>query len=431
MNKGVIFWTIWSAVVGGAVVCYFVLVQPQISENRVKTQQRDLLAARLIKVDKIDGVIDADATGQIRSMAKKMAEGGKGIDQDLQQKLFPAALGELVLTDDKKVVLTDLDKKIHGLYALTEPKNLKKIPNRTNVTAREDEVKVLQQERAKFVESFGKGQFGVDPLKDFQPAPPDQIDRFRQWVVGNADIPGQDQKIDRMLVEKLGEGCMKFCESRTGSGQPLEWLEDGRCSGYIDAKSETRQLVLNRLVLRRLVLMAAARASAPTQTLVSDKYGPNGLQSERETKQRRVQKIERLEFLDGAAAAGDPTKGFLAARNTRYLQAGLKAPMAQDNPCPYKPNGFKLEVRCHPAVVTSLISEIEKIGEVENRPFACWVERVVVTRPSKPDWRADAVLEKPENLPREDGGNRLHEWPVSVEILVVVPEFDEKLDKEP
>jgi hypothetical protein len=434
VKKGVIFWLVWAVVIAAAGAVYLVLVHPKLSENATKRQHRDLFYARLTELKDDIGEVKSPSD-TIRRYSEKLAMGvdrKKFTENELKyEKLFPESL-----------LPRDTDKKLYMIYPLNN--NSSRIPNEADVKARKQEEEGLTAERQKFVESFKEMQFAVDQTlapgdnKDFQPAPPKDNFLFMQWVIGSAERSGQDQLIDQLLEAKLGKGCMSLQKSDIEApGSACTWKSDGRCSGYIEDKPETRQLVLKRLVLRRLALMAAARAGAPVETLLPDKYDGKRLESNTTVVQRKVQYIDALEFLDGDLRATDPARAFVPARNNRFAAAGLSAPTGKDNPVPYKPNGFLLRLRCHPAVIPSVIAELEKIGSAEvdgerKRPFTCWVERVLIERPGKLDWRPDAVMLKSDKLPR-DGGNRYHEWPVAAEILAVVPEFDleDKLDPKP
>ncbi|HOX08268.1 MAG TPA: hypothetical protein PK280_17875 [Planctomycetota bacterium] len=399
MNKGMVFWAVWTVIVGGSLAAYFLLIHPKVVENEQKVLHRDLLAARLTSVSEpINGVSQPSTT--IRKWAEKLATKNEGKLTDEEKKLGEA-LPESLLS-------RDVDKAIYKLYPLTG--NLKDIPNKNAVKACEIVAKDIDEERAEFLKSFKAMQFAVDVArgkgnKDFDPPPPVDHLEFLQWVVGAQGKAGQDQKSDQMLEAALGKGCMDFRQSVIDRSSTCTWLEDGRWSGYAEDKKEVTDLILKRLLLRRLIFQAVCRAKADVSTLVNDSFEDGRLQSKSEMRERRVQGIDSLAFIDTAGTKAQP-KGL-----------------------PYRPNGFVIKVKCHAAVVPDLIAKIERIGEAENRPFACWVERLVVERPlGKPDWRTDVPLLKPSDLPR-DGGHRYHEWPVVAEMMVIVPEFDEKLDR--
>jgi hypothetical protein len=390
-------------------------VKPKLDENQTKLEHRDLLAARLTSSG-----LEALST-KIRTLAPKPKDKLSVEDK----KLFP-----------ENLVPAEVDERISYLYPLY--KNSKIIPNERWAKEKAKEDENLLAERKRFVEEFSRAQFALNTVldserriktgKDFDPDPPEDPDIFRQWVMGRE---GQDHKIDEAFEKAMdAKGCIKLCESRMGlPGGTCDWLEDGRCSGYIEKKD--REQVLRRLVLRRVILSAVARAQAPVVTLKDEKYDEktNRLYEQQINKSeiRRVQMVDGLVFLDGDSKVTDPAKGFQAARNARFSMGAL--PQLGKEPVPYRPSGFSLRVKCHLAVVPALMREIERIGEVENRPFACWVERVLIERPAgKPDWKADEAA--PQEVPA-DGGNRYHEWPVNVDLLVVVPEFDEKADPLP
>jgi hypothetical protein len=414
VNKGVIFWIIWVAVVAVAGAFYFAAVKPKLDENQTKIEHRDLLAARLTELDK---------TGKIKTLAPKLATRDKFSPED--KKLFPE---NLVPTED--------DQRIAYLYPLL--KNRAEIPNERKAKYKKEEDEKLVAERKRFVGEFGGMQFALNAFldgerkiktaRDFDPDPPADPDLFRQWVMGRE---GQDHKIDEAFEKAMGgKGTIKLCESRMGlPGGSCDWLEDGRCSGYIEEKKEVREQVLKRLVLRRVILNAVARAQAQVITLQDESYDEktNKLVQQKKPETRRVQSVESLVFLDGDSRVNDSAKGFQAARNTRFSMGAL--PQLAREPVPYRPNGYNLRVKGHLAVVPALMRELERISEAESRPFACWVERVLIERPAgKPDWKADDPV--PQEIPI-DGGTRYHEWPVSVDLLVVVPEFDEKMDPLP
>jgi hypothetical protein len=427
----------WAAAIVAAGAVYMVLVHPKLMENSAKRQHRDLFFARMQKLDGAVGGVQ-NPSDTIRTYTEKQVRGDRSLNDS--EKAYAELAKAYAERFPDKVFSLDVDKKIYMLYPLGN--NSSKIPNDSDLKASKAKDEALAAERQKFVEAFKGLQFSVDKTlerdnKDFQPAPPRDNYLFIQWVMGNATQLGQDQKIDQMLEEKLGKGCMNFQRSEIlQPGSPCEWKSDGRCSGYIEDKEEVRSLVLKRLVLRRLVLGAVARAAAPVQTVVGDDYeAGKKLKSRTDVRLRHVQFVDALEFLDGDARATDPNRAFVPARNMRFAAAGLQAPTAKDNPVPYKPHGFALKVKCHPAVVPSLLSELERIGKSDEggekqRPFACWVERVLIERAGRPEWSQTAPVVKPDRLPR-DGGNRYHEWPVAVEILAVIPEFDEKLDPAP
>ena len=426
MSKGVIFWVVWVAVVAGAGVAYFTLVHPKVGENQTKLEHRDLLAARLTELKKTTSGLE-EPSAKIRSIAGKLARNEKlsAVEEKEKPQLFP-----------ENLVPGEVDARICYLYPLHN--NLRNIPNASFVDAKKKEDEDLLAERERFVKRFGTMQFAVDTAlapktnKDFDPAPPADPDIFRQWVMGK---DGQDRKIDQLFEEKAGKGGIKVCESRIGApGTSCDWLDDGRCSGYIDDRS--REQVLKRLVLRKLILMAVARAEAPVNTLVKEKYDKDKkkLDQQWDRVNRRVQMVEVLTFLEGDLQVSDPGKGFQAARNSRFGMASLQPPAKEK--IPYRPNGFSLRVKCHLAVVPALLRELETIGqpdksdpEKEVRPFTCWVERLLVERPTgRPDWRQEDPV--PRDLP-VDGGHRYLEWPVSVDILAVVPKFEEKEDPAP
>jgi len=432
VSKGVIFWLVWVAVVGAAGAAYFGLVHAKLGENQTKLDHRDLLAARLAQLNKTTSGLEEPST-KIRSIAGKLARGEKlsAVEEKEKPLLFPANL-----------VPGDVDARIGYLYPLHNNRTL--IPNASFVEGKKKEEADLIAERERFAKRFGEMQFAADMAlapktnKDFDPAPPADPDLFRQWVMGK---DGQDRKIDLMFEELAGKGCIKACESRMGaSGTACDWLDDGRCSGYIDDRS--RDLVLKRLVLRRLILMAVARAEAPVNTLLqkNEKYEEKYDKAKKKLDQqwvvvnRRVQMVENLTFLEGDPSVNDPNRGFLAAKNSRFGMASLQPPTREK--VPYRPNGFSLRVKCHLAVVPALIRELETIGQPDKahpdkevRPFTCWVERLQVERPmGKPDWRQE------DPVPRDvgaDGGHRYQEWPLNVDIVAVVPKFDEKDDPAP
>jgi hypothetical protein len=418
VKKGVIFWVGWTAVIAAAGVFYFMLVHPKLSENEVKVVRRNLMTARLTEVK--------DPIGDIKTPSKTIREYGARLAKGEKAKGDEQKVEQLAPESFRK---QGVDKRIYNLYPLNN--NLKRIPNNSAVAAKRLEDEGLLAERAAFARSFQDMMFAADAAKDFKPPPPAHSDLFRQWVTGRTD--GQDKLIDQMVEEKLGKGCMKFQDSRDGEpGTACEWLEDGRCSGYIDDRRD-RDLVLKRLLLRRLVLAAVTRASAPVRVATTDKYVlGQKLDTTWEVKQLQVQLIDELRFLDGDPKGRDPQRSFAMARALRFGHGGIKPPQPEDNPVPYRSSGFLLRFRCHAGVVPAVISQIERIGEVEHRPFCCWVERVVIGRPGgrTPDWRPDQPIKEKEDLGREDG-NRYAEWPVSVEVLVVVPEFDDKLDPLP
>jgi hypothetical protein len=416
VKKGQIFWIAWAAVVAAIGAFYFFVVYPKSSENSALYATQGGLAARFLP--------------------------GEALTKDIIKEAEAVAAGK---RPPGKVTLLAEDKLLWGIYPLSN--NLKKIPNEFTAKAKRDEDKALVEERGRFVERFKDYQFSVDLTlapgknRDFpEKAPPGDVDLFMDWVTRD---DGQDARTDKeflkIIAEREKDGEKKsapviiFQKSRAG-GQP-EWLEDGRFSGTVtrDEFPKVRPEILKRLVLRRLVLTALAQAEARVATL---QMNPEGVKKGSVAPQwkpvvRRVQFIEKISFLDA--------KRFVQERRARL---GGSVAVPKEVPLPYRATGVELRVKCHAAVVPALLKKLEEIGADHNRPFAFWVERLAVQRaPGKPDWepkeskadgeaKGEAKSALPDPLP-VDFGYRYGEWPVSVDILGVIPEFDETLDPLP
>lgn len=389
IGKNHFFWAGWALVVIATGVVYYVVVYPKAVEfGEIRTKQAKLYARLTDRGDDTKNVI---------------AEAGRK-----QPKKRPKA------DDGDQAILDWVDPLIRQYYPLS--RNLKELPGNagkgapanevSKAKAREIERSLLVAEREGFVrELFARQNFSVDPMKEFVPPPPGDPELFKQWLMGR---DGQDVKIDREFESMMdGRKCQAVEEARPqGSGGP-QWLIDGRCSGHVNEGD--RQLVFQRLVLRRLVLRAVARAKA-SALAPQDKTYANPKEA-----LRGVERVLEVKWLGHDE--------YVTARDYRFHSAGLTPP-ARDV-APYRCVGIELKVLCHLAVVPSLLGELENIGSAENRPFAFWAEGISIERArGKPDWRPGTILGGRPEVPPAGFGDRYHEWPVEVSIRGVVPQFD-------
>ena len=426
MKKGQVFWVVWAAVVAAAGVFYFLVVYPKSTENSNLYKEQSALAARFLSTE---DALTKDIVKEAEAKATGKRSPGKAA---------------LLLKDGE-------DGLLWRIYPLST--NLKKIPNEFTAKAKQEEDKALVDERGRFVERFKDYQFAVDQTlstqgknQDFLPAPPADVDLFMDWVTGG---DGQDARIDKEFTKLIEERekskdkeekkpPLPIIFQKSQPGGTCQWLDDGRFSGTVTGKefATVRPEILKRLVLRRLVLMALAKAEARVSTLKGE---PSDLEEHAaalkdeakaakafrwEPETRRVQFIEKITFLDA--------KQFTQERKGRLSGA---APSPKEDPQPFRTTGVELRVKCHPAVIPALLKKLEDMGTDNHRPMAFWVERLSVQRaPGKPDWaaksRGEAKVSLPDPLP-PDFGYRYVEWPVTVEILGVIPEFDETLDPLP
>ncbi len=421
MNKDYISWSILGAAVLVGVVVYLVVIGPMRAENRKLIEDKRFLAARFTPV-KVE-----DSSGEKRNLTdgiKQLASGRKAKRRKMSKKdvvkLQKKLLGipeetkkeDIPIEDMERVKVQAWDKKLYRLYPLSS--NRKKLPSPKLEKAKRAEDKALGAARLDFVKKhFSARSFRVDPAKDFKPGPPDHIGLFREWV------KAEDKRIDDAFLA-AGKGIeFKLLKDQVKlftPGRKLNWLNDGRVTGWIaDGRTKTpRDKVLKRLVLRRQILMALARARASVRRLKRVGGADGEVKEKEETETRGLDKIVSLVFKE-------PSSGFGTGRRRKV---------------PYAPNKVELTVSCHLAVVPALLRELEAIGKVrdqksgelvQQRPFCFWAGNMAVTRVT--GW--PAALSGSRDLNSERAYGRYFEWPVKVVISGVIPEFNQKLDPVP
>jgi hypothetical protein len=400
-----IFWGIWAVVVLAAGAVYLFVVSPMRDENRKLLREKQFLAARFLPLEETKRIQRVCAKSKADRARFKLTK-VKLQDGDAEQK-------------------RPFDTKLWKLYPLS--RNLARIPNRNFVDGKRDEDKALSAARRKFEAKLSKHNFAVNPKTDFKPVPPpfdkdanmtmerllsstsavregDKA-RFREWV------DKEDKQIDATF-QAAAKDC--FFKPQTAdllnpNNRGLRWLDDGRVTGFIN-ESGHMAVVLKRLMLRRQILMAVARAKAVVQRL---KKINGGARESANPEPRGVERVIRLYF------------------DRRY---GAPAPKR----VPYKPEKVELTVSCHLAVVPALLRQLEAIGAKRDpgserleqvRPFAFWVHEVRIKRPAGWPEATHSVGEVNSELAGSYG--RYLEWPVTVFISGVVPEFDPKNDPEP
>jgi hypothetical protein len=386
VKKDQIFWIVWAVVVLGAGAFYFFVVSGMRERNKELLQEKRFLAARFVQVK--------DETARIKKMyaTKSKEEKKKYAKVKLQE-------------GDTERKLSSVDPILWRLYPLTQ--NLKLIPNKNFVAEKKNEDAALKAARADFIKRMGKYQFAVKP-GDFKPPPPDELrDRtmalFREWA------RDEDLRIDKEFKKK-GRGIEynpQTADLLTPTNRGPRWMDDGRVTGYMEKQSD-RHKVLYRLLLRRQILMALARTRADVRRL---KLGADRKTEEPAREPRVVDKLISLRFVDQRTMA----KGF-----------------------PYKPERVELTVSCQVGVLPALLRELEAIGARRNvgsdrleqiRPFAFWAEEVQIKRPTS--WPEGMTGSAEISSERASEYGRYFEWPVTVFISGVVPQFDQNLDPEP
>jgi hypothetical protein len=91
-------------------------------------------------------------------------------------------------------------------------------------------------------------------------------------------------------------------------------------------------------------------------------------------------------------------------------------------------HGIEIEVSCHLGVVPALLREFETVGQRrKDRPYAFWVEKLVIRRAA--GWPGSAEVAGEVKSDARNG--RYDEWPVVVRIAGAIPEFTDKHDPEP
>jgi hypothetical protein len=331
---------------------------------------------------------------------------------DLLKAKVDLAARFLPLDGAKRTFKKPYDDKLRGLYPLTLARHLRDIPNDNLKKARIEEDKGLSAARLAFIRKLTDPKTGrnfrFDAQRDFRPPPPLAIKdptmgSFREWV------QDEEKGIDTAFA-MLGKGIeieLRKSDLLAPNNQGVRWELDGRVNGYIE-KPKDRPKVLYRLLLRRQILMAIARTKARVSRV---KIKPDGLGEEPVLEARRVGKIIAFEFWD---------------QNLRV--SGM----------PYKRHRVRLTISCHLAVVPALLGELEAIGchrdprtgrLEQKRPFAFWAEEVSIKRPDS--WPTVLLGNRDMNSERLTEYGRYLEWPVTVFISGVVPEFEAALDPAP
>lgn len=379
MNKERVFWAVWAAVILGGIVFYFAVITDRRQTTQQKMDERDRYAARFVPSARVA------RASEIKKLVEEIRNAGKPNP--------PSAAPEMV----------QIDHRLWEHYPLALPKSLEFITNcnRYSAEARKKRAADLVVERAKCVELFKGLEFKV-ALADFQPPPPagGHIAVFRQWA--EEEDKRIDDDFDKSLNPKFqpgGSSRLSRCLPNFTTGA-VKWLEDGKLSGQIT--DADRPVILERLFLRRKILMAAARAKGVTEYEDMKPQRDGQLVSAGMKPQpRSLEYVSRLTFLDYRPAAGTPG----AAGGARM---------------PYVPQPIAIQARCHLAVVPGLLRELQDMGGAgPDKRFAFWVERLYVSRP--------------QGVPGPAVSKASHydEWPVEVFVLGVVPKFKPELDPAP
>jgi hypothetical protein len=415
VNKDRIFWGVWGAVVLGAGAWYVFVVSPLRADNAGIQEEKLALAVRFVLPDSMVSDEGVDPK------AKKDPRVGKReqVKRLIGSKAQPA------------------DKLIADLYPLADSSNLRNIPSEEFVKVAADRVELLRETRSGMAEVLREASLEADDTARIFPEegkiPVDPR-------LGRESIRRIDLQTDRMLVEAAPEMEVSFRESKAPlRDDPLQWLDDGRVSGYVKDSGvldpEEMWKVLRRLALRRAVLMAVARARAQVPAIAAMGRGDVPV-----LQVRTVEKLVSLNFIDDPAedAAVRALLGEMEKeREKKSGQDGAGAGRSKagtffpkTDPRPFLAHRFDLKVSCHPSVVPVLLQELGSMRQPgKARPLAFWATRVSVARPAGwPDLlaaRAEVSAERLKNF------GRYFEWPVTVHISGVVPEFNKRLDPEP
>jgi hypothetical protein len=380
VKKDHIFWIVWGVVVLGAGAFHVFSVSPLREKNATLNKEKTYLASRFIGLEE---------TRRLQWLCASPAE--------RKAMKLPKA------TDEDAKYKRDFDPKLWRKYALGT--NIRSVPNPTLLRDVKALDAKLREVRAAFArERLAEYSFAVKEDSDFGPRgkPPGNPLNFKYWV------RDEDNATDGAFQAAAGEVKLELQEAQLiDPTESLRWMSDGRVTGIIpevqnpdgtsSVQPAARKRILRRLVLRRELLLALTRVHADVERCIPITDRTGQLTGERrETVNRGIDRIASLTFLP-------PPGG----------RRGV----------PYVEHRIDLTVECHLAVLPALMEELESIGTERKRPFTFWVEKCVIRRAS--GWPISAGGTGPEKHGRSD------EWPVSAYVSGIVPEFNEKLDREP
>jgi len=240
MNKDYVSWGILGGAATVGLVVYLAVIVPTRSGNRKLIEDKRFLAARLVTVAVADDPEGSPRklTEGIRQLASGKKPNGRKMNSKEVEKLQKKLLGipeetkkeDISLDDMERAKVQEWDRKLYRLYPLT--RSLKNLPTPRLEKAKRAQDSALGRARGDFVRKhFAARSFEADPGRDFKPPPPAHIGLFREWV------REEDKRVDAAFA-KAGEGIdFRTLEDRVNLftfGRPLQWLKDGRVTGWID-----------------------------------------------------------------------------------------------------------------------------------------------------------------------------------------------------